>query len=133
MSYQPVPLPTIFKTAQIAATAAGNTAVWTPTAGKKFQLMKFQITAQGLAATASAAVTVSFQDAAVALGFGSYDIDVPAVAGLQVGIAQISGGMIDLGNGILSSTINNVLNFNISAAGAGTVGNYRVNLEGIEV
>jgi hypothetical protein len=94
VSYQPIPLPTIFKTAQIAATAAGNTAVWTPTAGKKFQLMKFQITAQGLAATATAAITVSFQDAAVALGFGTYDIDVPAVAAVATGIQQVSGGMI---------------------------------------
>lgn len=123
--------PSIFKTVTVAATAAGNTAVWTPTAGKKFRLMGFNITAQGLAATATAAITVSFQDAAVAMPV-AFDVDVPAVAGVVSGITQVSGGLNDYGNGILSAAANNVLNFNISAAGAGTVGTYRINVIGTE-
>jgi hypothetical protein len=124
--------PSIFKTVSVAATVVGNSAVWTPAAGKKFRLMRFQVTGQGLAATATGVVTVSFQDAAVAISQGTYDNDVPAVAGVVTGVNDISKGWVDLGNGILSSTANNVLNFNISAAGAGTVGTYRINVCGTE-
>jgi hypothetical protein len=124
--------PSIFKTVSVAATVVGNSAVWTPAAGKKFRLMRFQVTGQGLAATATGVVTVSFQDAAVAIPQGTYDNDVPAVAGVVTGVNDISKGWVDLGNGILSSTANNVLNFNISAAGAGTVGTYRINVCGTE-
>ncbi len=124
--------PNVFKTVSVAATATGNTAVWTPTSGKKFRLMKFQITAQGLAATATGVVTVSFQDSASGITFGTYDIDVPATASLVSGITQVSGGLVDMGNGFVSAAANNVLNFNISAAGAGTVGTYRVNVMGNE-
>jgi uncharacterized protein affecting Mg2+/Co2+ transport len=124
--------PAIFKTVSVAATVTGNTAVWTPAAGKKFRLMRFQVTAQGLAATATAAITISFQDSATPITIGSYDVDVPAVAGVVTGVMNISCGWIDLGNGFLSAAANNVLNFNISAAGAGTVGTYRVNACGTE-
>lgn len=124
--------PTIFRTASVAATATGNTAVWTPGTGNKFRLMRFVITAQGLAATATGVVTVSFQDAAAGITFGTFDVDVPAVAGTATGVTSISSGWIDMGNGFLSSTANNALNFNISAAGAGTVGTYRVNVAGTE-
>jgi hypothetical protein len=132
LSYQPIPQPTIFKTAQIAATPAGNTAAWTPTAGKKFRLMRFQVTAQGLAATATAAITVSFNDNGTPITIGTYDVDVPATAGVVTGVTNVSGGWVDLGLGVLSAAANNVLNFNVSAAGAGTIGNYRVNLAGSE-
>jgi len=131
-NYQAPRTPDTFKTATVAATATGNTAVWTPTSGKKFRLMRFQVTAQGLAATATAAVTVSFQDSSTGITIGTYDVDVPAVAGVTTGITNISCGWIDLGNGIRSAAANNVLNFNISAAGAGTVGTYRVNVCGTE-
>jgi hypothetical protein len=124
--------PSVFKTATVNASTTGNSAVWTPTSGKKFRLMRFQITAQGLAATATGVVTVSFQDATTGITIGTYDIDVPAVAGIQSGITQVSGGWIDLGNGVLSASANNVLNFNISAAGSGTVGTYRINVCGTE-
>lgn len=124
--------PTTFKTASVAATATGNSAAWTPAAGKKFRLMRFQITAQGLAATATGVVTVSFQDSASGITIGTYDVDVPAVAGVVSGVSNISCGWVDLGNGFLSAAANNVLNFNISAAGAGTVGTYRVNVCGTE-
>lgn len=126
--------PNIFKTANIAATSTTTSSnpIWTPTSGKKFRLMKFQITAQGLSATATAAVTVTLVDLATLITIGSYDVDVPAVANVVSGINQISGGWIDLGNGYLSLAANNVLNFGISAAGSGTVGTYRINVCGTE-
>jgi hypothetical protein len=78
-------------------------------------------------------VTVSFQDAAAGITFGTFDVDLPAVATVISGVDIISGGWIDMGAfGILSSAANNVLNFNISAAGAGTVGTYRINVCGTE-
>jgi hypothetical protein len=123
---------TVFRTASIAATATGNTAVWTPGSGNKFRILTCQITAQGLAATASGVVTVSFQDNVTGITFLTYDVDVPAVASVTSGVDQISG-FVQLGSfGILSAAANNVLNFNISAAGAGTIGTYRVNVSGTE-
>lgn len=126
--------PTVFKTATIAATSVTTSAnpIWTPGSGNKFRLMRFQITAQGLAATASAAVTVTLVDSATTITIGTYDVDVPAVAGVVTGVNNISGGWIDIGNGFLSAAANNVLNFGISAAGAGTVGTYRINVCGVE-
>lgn len=124
--------PNIFKTASVVATATGNSAVWTPAAGKKFRIMRFQITAQGLGATASAAVTVSFQDNVTGITIGTYDVDVPVTANVVSGVTQVSGGWIDIGNGFLSAAANNVLNFNISAAGAATTGTYRINVCGTE-
>jgi len=125
--------PTVFKTVSVAATATGNTAVWTPGTGNKFRLLAFQITAQGLSATASAAATVSFQDSTTGMPVGTYDVDVPAVAGIVTGVSNISQGWVSLGAfGVLSAAANNVLNFNISAAGAGTTGTYRVTVAGTE-
>jgi hypothetical protein len=129
--------PTIYKTVSVTAGTSGNSAVWTPTAGKKFQLMRFQITGCNLTATAASVVTLSFQDAAVGITIGTYEVLLPAVATatdvLFGGNLNLSDGWIDLGNGILSSTINNVLNLNVSSAPAGATGNYRVNVAGIEV
>lgn len=125
--------PTVFKTASVSAATTGNSAIWTPSSGNKFRLLGFQITAQGLAATASAAITVSFQDSASGMPLGTYDVDIPAAANVSTGVSQISGGAINVGYfGILSAAANNVLNFNISAAGAGTVGTYRVTVWGTE-
>lgn len=124
--------PNVFKTVSVPATPAGNTVAWTPAANRRFRLMRFSITAQGLAATVAAVVTVSFQDAAVGITIGTYEILVPAVAALQNGIQQVTGGWVDLGNGFASAAINQALNVNISAAGAGTLGTYRVNVCGTE-
>ena len=103
-----------FKSA--VATASGNTAVWTPTTGKKFRLMRFMLVltdeaAQGVAGD----ITVKFQDATTDIGI-SLPVYVPAAAiGSPIGEAWTSG-WIDLGNGILSAAANNVLNINLSAA-----------------
>lgn len=123
--------PAIFKTASVSATASGNTAVWTPTSGKKFRLMCFQITAQGLSATAATVLTISFQDASTGISIGTYDVLLPAVANLQAGITIVSD-WVNLGNGYISTAANNVLNANISATVAGATGTFRVNVCGTE-
>ena len=125
--------PTVFKTVSASATASGNTAVWTPGSGNKFRLLGFEITAQDISATAATTITVSFQDSASGITFGTYDLQMPAVASLQSGIMQVSGGFVNMGAfGYLSSAANNVLNFNVSATVTGATGTFRVNVTGTE-
>lgn len=119
--------PTIFKTVQ--ATASGNTAVWTPTAGKKFRLMRYRITLTENAIRAAAGViTVQFEDSATLIGAAD-DVWVNTTA--PTGSAcQFVSPWIDLGNGILSAASNDVLNINLSAAL--TAGNFRIDVCGTE-
>lgn len=120
-------IPNIFKTAQ--ATASGNTALWTPTSGKKFRLMRFMVQVTGNALTSGGAViTVSFQDSSSALNI-AMDVFVPASTAFSNGDDFISP-WVDLGNGFLSAAANNVLNVNLSAAL--TAGNVRVTCCGTE-
>lgn len=116
--------PGIFQSVQ--ATAAGNTALWTPTAGTKFRLMRYLVTVTGDAeAAALGAVTVSLFDGAAGAIGQDHDFFVPATGtSLQVFGSQYTSGWVDLGNGILSAAANNVLNVNLSAAL--TAGNVRV-------
>jgi hypothetical protein len=94
--------------------ASGNTAVWTPTTGKKFRIMRLMILLTGQATqTSSGTLTVSFQDNTTDLGI-SVPIYVPALALNALGDAAPI--WIDLGNGALSATANSVLNVNLSAA-----------------
>ena len=105
--------PSSFKSA--TATASGNTAVWTPGSSKKFRLMRYRVEVTANAAQATGGViTLQFQDNTTALAL-SHSVFVPATAGATMSGSYISG-WIDLGNGILSSTANNVLNINLSAA-----------------
>lgn len=122
--------PAVFKSAQVLASASGNSAVWTPTAGKKFRLMKFQITGTNLAATAATVITLNFQDATTDIGI-SYDVLLPAVANVVSGTTTISA-WVDLGNGRISALADNVLNINISSAPAGAQGSYRIVAIGTE-
>lgn len=125
--------PTIFKTASVSATASGNTAVWTPGSGNKFRLLGFVITAQGLSATAAGVLTVSLQDGTSGITFGTFDVDIPATAGLITGVSNISASWIPMGAfGILSAAANNVLNFNVSATLTGATGTFRINACGTE-
>lgn len=122
-------IPTKFNTA--IATNAGNTAAWTPAAGKKFRLMRYQLELTENATLAVAAlITVKFQDNVTDFGF-QHDQLIPAAAGAVAGEAWRSG-WIDLGNGYLSLVANNVLNFNISGAANLTAGQFRVNTCGTE-
>lgn len=105
--------PTTFKSS--ASTSSGNTAVWTPTSGKKFRIMKYMILVSSDAATSGGArITIDLQDATTSLNL-AVDVYCPAVAGTAFGNG-FNTGWIDLGNGKLSATINNVLNCNLSAA-----------------
>lgn len=117
--------PNIFKTAQVSL--AGVTAVWTPTAGKKFRLMRYQIQLTDNAAPWNGGViTVTFFDAASSLNI-SYDFYIPASA--AAGNAFVSP-WCDLGNGIISAAANNVLGANLSMALQN--GNFRINVCGTE-
>lgn len=104
--------PSIFK--QVSTAATGSTALWTPTAGKKFRLMRYRVIVTALAKAAVAAdLVIDLLDAAATLGLKTL-CTIPAAA---AGNGLISdSGWIDLGNGILSAAANNVLNLNLSFA-----------------
>lgn len=112
-TFDRVRVPVVFKT--VTTAAGGNTALWTPAAGKKFRLMRFIVDVTSNAASAGGVVDeITFQDAAVAMPIG-FSVFAPAVA-VTTTQGGFTSGWIDLGNGILSSTINNALNVNLSAA-----------------
>lgn len=125
--YEKVRLANIFKTVQ--AVAAGNTALWTPAAGKKFRLMRYmvQITGNGSLAVAGV-LTVTLFDGAAGATNQTHDIFVPALA--LAGIGLYTSPWIDIGNGYLSVLANNVLNVNLSAALV--TGNVRIVVAGTE-
>ena len=121
--------PNVFKTAQ--ATASGNTALWTPASGKKFRLMRLfvQVTANAYLDSGAGVLTVTFQDATTGINL-AFDVYLPAASvSAPLGDAFASG-WIDLGNGVLSATANNVLNINLS--GKVDAGNVRVTCCGTE-
>lgn len=119
--------PNKFNTAQ--ATASGNTAVWTPTSGKKFRLMRFLLDVTNNASQAAGGViTFAFQDGTSALNI-AFDVFVPTAAVTTV-LGGYTSGWCDLGNGFLSAAANNVLNINLSATLA--TGNVRVTVAGCE-
>lgn len=102
------------------ATGAGNTAVWTPGSGKKFNILKYMIGVVGNAATTGGGViTISLQDGSTAIGHAHY-VYIPATG--LAGAAIYMSPWIDLGPvGYPSSAANNVLNINLSAAVTGGV------------
>lgn len=105
--------PSVFKNA--TATAAGDTAVWTPTTGKKFRLMGFAINVTANAAQAVAGVlNIVLRDATTPIGLG-YSVFVPGAAGTNFQ-DDSSMGFIPLGNGYPSTLANNALNINLGAA-----------------
>jgi len=119
--------PTSFVT--VSATASGNTAVWTPVAGKKFRLIGYSIQATANVATAGgAAIDVVFRDGSTNMGMG-FSFFAPSAAGTTFGGGN-GTGWITLRNGYVSKVADNVLNVNLSAAL--TAGNIRVNVIGIE-
>jgi hypothetical protein len=107
------PQATIFKT--VVATAVGDTLVHDTTAGLKFRLLSYEIVATANAATAGGAlVEVVLRDAAANMGV-AFSFFAPAVAGTVFGGGATSG-WVTLGAGILSGTIANDINVNLSAA-----------------
>lgn len=126
-TFSPFRIPNIMKSG--AATAAGATALWTPTSGKKFRLMRYLIE---LTANASQSVagflSIELQDGST--GFGTFrSVFVPGTAGTTLA-GWWSTPWIDLGNGYLSTAANNVLNINLGAALA--TGTFRVQCAGTE-
>jgi hypothetical protein len=124
--------PTVFKTAQ--ASAAGDNALWTPAAGKRFRLQRFKVQVPANCTLAARGVlTIKLRD-------GTTDTNLTHDVYLgQTAIAAdtnpqqtpvLETGWIDLGEGVLSATANNVLNINLSAAL--TNGNVRVTCCGTE-
>jgi len=106
--------PAVFKD-KASVTAAGDTAVWTPTAGKKFRIMRFMIAVQGLSTTAAGGnVAITLRDATSPI-LHTFNVNVPAVA-LTGAALLYESNWIDLGNGYLSAAANNVLNVNLGTA-----------------
>lgn len=119
-------VPLVAKSA--TATASGDTALWTPAAGKKVRLMRYKVEVTGNASTTGGAVIdVVLRDATTALA-ASCSLYVPSAAGTSLG--SYSTGWVDLGQGVLSAAANNVLNINLSAAL--TTGKVRVVCAGTE-
>lgn len=119
--------PNVFKTATVAG--GGNTAVWTPTTGKKFRLMRYSIQVPAHVATSGgSAIAAIFNDgASTAIGVGASFYAPATSVTASPGATNFN---FDLGNGYLSVAVNNVLNINLSAAlSAGTV---RVTVAGTE-
>lgn len=117
--------PTVFKTLALI-TAAGDTAIWTPTTGKKFRLMGLQIyLATGT--TAAAASEISIKDGStVILNYAMCGVALVAFAIPGVCVADLKLP----GMGYLSAAANNVLNLNLSSVLA--VGGVSVNAWGTE-
>lgn len=112
----------------VLGTATGSTALWTPTSGKKFRLMKYKLDVPNSTIAASAAdLTITFLDSATATNVIE-TISIPATT--IGGMGAWSSGWVDLGNGILSAAANNVLNINLSFAL--TAGGVRVSVCGTE-
>jgi hypothetical protein len=123
--------PSIFKTAQ--ASAAGDTALWTPAAGKKFRLMRFKLQVPANCTLAARAIeTIKLRDATTDLNL-TFDVwlgQTALVVDTNPWPAILETPWLDLGNGILSATANNVLNVNLATALSN--GNVRVTACGTE-
>lgn len=118
--------PTTFKT--VTATASGSTALWTPTSGKKFRLMRYRVEVTNSATAASPGdMDIIFKDASTSMA-AAHSVSIPSSA--AGGIGSWDSGWIDLGNGILSAAANNVLNVDLSFAL--TAGKVRVMCAGTE-
>jgi hypothetical protein len=105
---------TVFRT--VAATASGNTAIWTPGSGNKFRLLKLFIEVTDNASLAAGGVlTIDIQDATTSTNI-TFSVFVPQTAVTTV-IGDGAEIQVDLGSlGILSAAANNVLNVNLSSA-----------------
>ncbi|MFL6144514.1 MAG: hypothetical protein ACJ72N_21960 [Labedaea sp.] len=98
-----------------SATLAGNSALWTPAAGKKFRLLRYMVVVTGDAAQAVAGTfLVQLLDGAAGSTAQAHYCFIPGAA--LNGATLYHSGWIDLGNGILSAAANNVLNMNLQNA-----------------
>ena len=115
--------PNIWKTSS-SITSSGANAAWTPTAGKKFRLLGYNITVSKEAACAGAFV-LSIQDNATT--FKVLQLSNAAL----VATGQVEFFTENMGpNGYFSTTVNNVLNLTLS--GALTAGACAISTHGTE-
>jgi hypothetical protein len=124
--------PNVFKTIQ--ANAAGNTALWTPTTGKKLRLMRlFIVVPTNCTLAARGIETISFQDSSTDMKL-TFDVWLGQTAPVEAAgtppYPAFTSGWIDLGNGVLSAAANNVLNVNLGTVLAS--GNVRITACGTE-
>lgn len=107
----------IYKTGIL--TAIGDTNIWTPPAGKRWRLEKYQIFIPSGCASAAPGnlFSINFKDNATPLNLG-FECTVPTTAVTAGPVSQGSTtGMIELpGNGILSAAEGNILKANLNAA-----------------
>ena len=122
--YETLRTPTTYKNALGQAT--GNTALWTPTAGKKFRILGFTIFVPVGAVNGAADNLVTLKDGATTI----YDLFFIAAANTTSVITQFTVYLP--GNGFLSSAVNNVLNINCSSANGFTTYGLYVTVWGTE-
>ena len=126
-SYEIQRTPTKYKTALV--TASGNTAIWTPSAGKKFRLLGYvaQVTGNSILGTA-AVVDCDFREGNTSIGH-AFSAFIPLLSlGSLGGAPPIPYNFP--GNGYLATTADAVLNLNLSSALTG--GGIRVSVFGTE-
>jgi hypothetical protein len=107
--YEEQRTPSVFKHALI--TAAGSTALWTPTAGKKFRILGYVICPDaGLAAAGVELITFLDNATAITIAHQTY---LPIAASIAHQVPMV----IALpGNGYLSVAADNVLNVSLGTA-----------------
>lgn len=112
------------------ATASGNTAVWTPTVGAKFRVLCVGLdVTQNAAAAAAGVITIQLEDGSTPIPGLLWSVFVPSAAGTTFG-SGYHEPVSCFANGFISSTANNVLNVNLSAAL--TAGNVTVRAYGTD-
>jgi hypothetical protein len=119
--YQPVPQSLLSSTPfnllsfyVSAITATGNTAVWTPTAGTRFNLLGWRIDVSGNASRAAGSShQFQLRDGATT-PIAGITVFIPGAAGTVMG-NDVSSGWNLYGTPMRSTAVNNVLNLNNAA------------------
>lgn len=100
----------------VATGAVGNTALWTPSASKRFGLSCISVEVTGNATLAVAGEEViTLEDSATPIPGFQWNVFVPATA-LNTSGELYASGTTCFTNGFLSATANNVLSVNLSTA-----------------
>lgn len=107
--------PNVFKTA--SATASGDTAVWVPTTGRKFNLLGGVITVPSGATSATQDVIITLRDNATSLGISTL-VSLPSALNLAgpYHVFPFNIGPV----GVMSAAANNQLSLHLSAAMTGS-------------
>jgi hypothetical protein len=106
--------PTVFKSAFLSPTAAGDSAAWTPAAGKKFRVLRviFEFPYSNNA-PGGKLFSVTLKDGAALLSGFKSTIWVPATVQLILGAYVIDR---EFGNGVLSAAADNVLSLTVDGS-----------------